>query len=111
MIEECLASLTKLRHTIEKSLEGIQPDKGGPTVTKYPLRMFIFSLKDIFERVTGTRATIVKTHEYGGRFHRFVSTCLKSIESIESTESIETTWGNDAVGYQIEQVLKQAPAE
>jgi|GEM_PF-4555271 len=75
---------TKLREAAEKALEHVGIDKGGRPRTRSSLHGFIYSLANIYERLTGRKASITyddysPKQPYKGKFYDFVKEILVSI--------------------------------
>lgn len=101
----CLISrLHRIGSASLEVLSKLGQDKGGRPKHKVALRGFVSELRGIFEKATGSRATITwheHRNEYGGLFFDFVHRCLEIADPDE-------IYSNSSIGQQIKQALKSA---
>jgi len=91
----------------KEALNELEPDKGGRRKEKTALRNFIYRLQIIYEKITGSKATITwhpVNEKFQGIFFDFVYGCLELINPSE-------VWSNSSLGQQIKKVLKSTKSK
>lgn len=104
LIVSLISRLHRLGSASSEVLKKLGQDTGGRPTVKAALRGFVSGLKNIFEKATGSRATITwheHRNEYSGFFFDFVHRCLQIADPDE-------IYSNSSIGQQIKQALKSA---